>query len=290
MTYELAIGDRTYSSWSLRGWLLFDTSGLPVRLRTARMYTPQFSDMLADFTPARLVPAMKTPEGIVVYETLAMAETLTERHPDLPFWPKDPVARGLARSITSEMHAGFGALRNACTMNLRCTFKGFQPSPEVLADIARIETLWTTARDRYGANGPWLFGDWSVADVFYAPVATRIATYGLPVGPTAAAYVKAHLAHGPFRRWRAMGAAEKFIQPGYDRPLPELAWPGPTILAAKAVATGPSENTTCPYSGKPVTDFLELDGRVFGFCNPFCRDKTVADPMAWPAFVRIYQK
>ncbi len=290
MTYELAIGDRTYSSWSLRGWLLFDPFNIPVRVCSARMYSPEFKALLADFAPARLVPAMKTPAGDVVYETLAMAETLAETHPDTDFWPQEPAARAFARSISAEMHSGFGALRSACTMNLRCAFQGFQPDVAVLADLARIEFLWSLARDRFGASGPWLFGDWSVADVFFAPVATRIATYQLPVGKLAQTYVAAHLGHPSLRRWRALGVAENYIQPGYDLDLPELPWPGPALLTAKPIAAGPSENAICPYSGRPVTDFLELDGRVFGFCNPTCRDKTVADPMAWPAFVKIYQK
>ncbi len=290
MTYQLAIGDRTYSSWSLRGWLLFDSFDIPVQIRSARMYSPAFDAMLRDFAPARLVPAMKTPEGDVVYDTLAMAETLAERHSTTAFWPRNPAARAFARSITAEMHSGFGALRTACTMNLRCAFAGFTPDKAVLADVARIEDLWTQARQSFGGSGPWLFGDWSVADVFYAPVATRIATFGLPVGGIAADYVAAHLAHPSFRRWRAMGFAEKYIQPGYDPDLPEKPWPGPAPLAAKPVPSGPSENATCPYSGKPVTDFLAIGDRVFGFCNPFCRDKTVADPLAWPAFVKIYQK
>ena len=226
MTYDLAIADRTYSSWSLRGWLLFDAFDLPVRVRTARMYSPGFAEMLADFAPARLVPAMKTPEGHVVYDTLAMAETLAERHPEIAFWPKDPAARAFARSITAEMHAGFGALREACTMNLRCTFDGFEPSDTVQADVARIETLWDTARQQFGAAGPWLFGDWSIADVFYAPVATRIVTFDLPVGPAAQSYVSAHLAHPSFLRWRAQALAENYTQPGYDLDLPERSWPG----------------------------------------------------------------
>jgi len=290
MTYELALGDRTYSSWSLRGWLLFETFDLPVKTRSARMYSDEFKTLLQDFAPARLVPAMKTPAGHVVYDTLAMAETLAEVHPDLPFWPSDPAARAFARSLTAEMHSGFGALREACSMNLRCAFDGFQPSDAVLADIARIESLWQMARDRFGETGPWLFGHWSVADVFYAPIATRIATFRLPVNETAAAYVAAHLANPAFRRWRAMGLAENYIQPGYDPDLPELRWPGPTPLAATPINSGQAENETCPYSGKPVTDLMDLEGRVFGFCNPFCRDKTVADPMAWPQFVKIYEK
>jgi glutathione S-transferase len=290
MSYELAIGDRTYSSWSLRGWLLFETFGLPVKTRSARMYSADFTTLLADFAPARLVPAMKTPEGDVVYDTLAMTETLAERHPDLPIWPTDPAARALARSVTAEMHAGFAALRTDCTMNLRSAFQGFQPSDAVRADLARLDLLWTKARQTFGSKGPWLFGTWSAADVFYAPVATRIATYRLPVSDLAADYVAAHLANPAFRRWRAMGLAENYIQPGYDPDLPALPWPGPQPLHATAVTQGQPENQTCPYSGRPVTDLMQIDGRVFGFCNPFCRDKTVADPLAWPDFAAIYQK
>jgi glutathione S-transferase len=290
MTYELAIGDRTYSSWSLRGWLLFSPFNLPVKTRTARMYSQGFQDLLADFAPARLVPAMKTPDGDVVYDTLAMAETLAEAHPDIAFWPTDPAARAFARSITAEMHSGFGALRDACSMILCNSFYGFQPSSAVLDDLKRLELLWETARSRFGGQGPWLFGDWSVADVFYAPVATRIATFKLPVGDTAKAYVAAHLANPHFRRWRAMGIAENYQQPDYHPDLPVSPWPGPEILVAKAITSGTSENANCPYSGNPVINLLEIEGRVFGFCNPFCRDKTVADPLAWPDFVNIYQK
>jgi len=290
MTYELAIGDRTYSSWSLRGWLLFATFELPVKTRTARMYSQGFNDLLADFAPARLVPAMKTPEGHVIYDTFAMAETLAEAHPETDFWPKDPAARALARSITAEMHSGFGALRDACSMILACGFEGFEPSQAVRADLARIEQLWALARQRFGGSGSWLFGDWSVADVFYAPVATRIATFDLPVGDIAQEYVASHLANPHFRRWRAMGIAENYEQPGYHPDLPKRNWPGPAIVQAKAVTAEKSENTRCPYSGKPVTDFMEIEGRIFGFCNPWCRDRTAADPMAWPDFVKIYQK
>ncbi|MFT4716656.1 MAG: glutathione S-transferase [Paracoccaceae bacterium] len=290
MTYELAIGDRSYSSWSLRGWLLFAAFDLPVKTRTARMYSQGFHDLLADFAPARLVPAMKTPAGDIVYDTLAMAETLAEAHPDIAFWPKDPAARALARSITAEMHAGFGALRDACTMVLNCSFEGFEPSAVVLSELARIDALWTIAHDKFGNSGPWLFGEWSIVDVFYAPVATRIATFDLPVGNLAQSYVRAHLANPHFRRWRAMGAAENYQQPGYHPDLPTRLWPGPAPISASPVKAGTPENALCPYSQLPVTDFMAIESRVFGFCNPWCRDKTVADPMAWPEFVKIYQK
>ena len=286
MTYELAIGDRTYSSWSLRGWLLFSQFDIPVKTRTARLYTDELPQLLADYAPARLVPAMKH-NGNVVFDTLAMAETMAENHPDKPFWPTDPAARAFARSIVAEMHSGFSALRGACPMNLRYQWVGFDPSAEVLADCMRVEQLWSLARAQFGADGPWLFGTYSIADVFYAPVATRFATYNLPRGDVANSYIETTLADPTFRRWRAMGLAQNHIQPTYDMGLDTTTWPGPAPLPARAVDSGPAQNAACPYSGKPVTDFLQLNGQVWGFCNPFCRDKTVADAGAFPEFIEM---
>lgn len=285
MTYDLLIGDRSYSSWSLRGWLLFDAFGIPVRVRTARLYEAAFGTALAAFPPAHTVPVMRTPAGTVVADSLAIAEELADRHPEAGLWPADPERRAVARRLAAEMHAGFGALRQHCPMNLRLSYADCAPPPAVQADVERIEAIWAGAMDISG--GPWLCGDWSVADVFYAPVAARIAGYGLTVSPEASAYVARHLAHPSFRRWRAMGLVEGPEQPFYARDYPQRPWPGPRPRPARAVAAGPSENALCPYSGRPVTDFMEMEGRVFGFCNPFCRDKTVADPEAWPAFAAL---
>lgn len=223
MTYTLAIGDRTYSSWSLRGWLMFAKFDIPVEVKTARLYSPAFLEMLKDFGGGRTVPAMRFGD-VVVSDTYAMAETLAERHPNL--WPSDPVARGFARSITAEMHSGFGPLRDACTMNLQHCFDGFVVSDAVQKDISRIEALWTEARSRFGADGPWLFGEHSLADVFYAPVATRIVTYNLPVSDVARAYAQTTITDAALVEWREAGLAENFVQPGYDLDLPRVAWPG----------------------------------------------------------------
>ena len=290
MTYDLAIADRAYSSWSLRGWLLFDAFSLPVRVQHARLYTDELPRLLERFSPARTVPAMRTPEGTVVAESLAIAEELASRHPEAGLWPKDPAARAVARMLAAEMHAGFTALRSHCPMNLRVSYSDCAPPDAVLADIARLETIWSWARRETGAEGPWLCGVYSAADAFFAPVAGRIAGYNLPVGADAAAYVTAHLAHPSFRRWRAMGFADGADQEFYRRDYPRRPWPGPAPLAARAVDHGPSVNDTCPYSGKPVTHFLEIGGHIFGFCNAFCRDKTVADPEAWPKFKALLPK
>jgi glutathione S-transferase len=234
MTYHLAIGDRSHSSWSLRGWLMFVKLGLPVTLRSARLYTPDLAALLADFGGARTVPALRIeePAGVsILWDTLAMAETLAERHRDRRFWPAEGPARALARSLVAEMHSGFLALRSACPMNLRRAYVGFAPSEAVLDDLARIEALWAlprATRARGAARGPWLFGDYCLADVFFAPVATRVATYDLPLGPAAMEYVAAHLADPDFRAWRAAGLAEPWVQPHYDLGLPERPWPGPT--------------------------------------------------------------
>ncbi len=289
MTYDLAIADRAYSSWSLRGWLLFDVFGLPVRTQTARLYTDEVAQLLTGFFPARTVPAMRTPEGTVVSESLAIAEELASRHPDAGLWPADPAARAMARVLASEMHAGFTALRSHCPMNLRVSYTDCAPPDAVRADLARLELLWSWARRQTGAQGDWLCGAYSAADAFFAPVAARIAGYTLSVGADAAAYVAAHLAHPSFRRWRAMGFADGADQAFYGRDYPRRPWPGPAPVAARAVDQGPSVNSTCPYSGKPVTHFLETGGRIYGFCNAFCRDKTVADPEAWPKFMAIHQ-
>ncbi|MEO1562294.1 MAG: glutathione S-transferase [Pseudomonadota bacterium] len=285
MTYELAIGDRLFSSWSLRGWLAFAKFNIPVKVRHARMYNPAFDTLRAEFAPTRTVPAVRI-DSDVVWDSLAIAETLAERHPEACFWPKDITARAAARSITAEMHSGFTALRSNCPMDLRHRYLDYAVPDDVRADVDRIETLWAYART-YAGCGPWLFGAYSVADLFYAPVAMRFATYGLVESQMAQDYVAQHLSDQTFRQWRAMGFAENFQQTVYDRDLTKADWPGPKPRAARAVDGTASENTHCPYSGDPVTHFLEMDGRKFGFCNAFCRDKTLADPEAWPAFLAM---
>ena len=227
MTYHLAIGDRAYSSWSLRGWLLFDAFDIPVTVHTARLYTDEVAQLLAGFAPARTVPAMRTPDGAVVPDSLAIAEELATRHPDAGHWPREARARSVARVLCAEMHAGFTALRNHCPMNLRISYSDCAPPAPVLADLARIEALWAWARAQTGSTGPWLCGDYSAADAFYAPVAARIVGYNLPLGSAAMAYVLAHLAHPSLQRWRATGLTDGADQPAYDRDWPQRPWPQP---------------------------------------------------------------
>ena len=289
MTYDLLVGDRSYSSWSLRGWLLFAAHDIPVRVRLADMRDPGFAEALRDWPPARTVPTVRSDDGAVWTDSLAIAEGLAERHPEAGHWPAAPRARALARSVAAEMHSGFAALRSACPMNLRVLWQGFEPSDEVRADLARIEALWSLARGMAEGDGPWLFGPYGAADAFFAPVAMRIAGYRLPVGDDARLYVDAHLRDGHLRRWRALGEARDRTLAHYDQGLPTAPFPVPDPIEARAVAEGPSVNALCPYSGKPVSHFMEAGGRVWGFCNAHCRDKTAADPGAWPDFRALYE-
>ena len=226
MTYDLFIGDRTFSSWSLRGWLMFAKFGIPVNTHLVGLYSGTMAQDLAELAPARLVPVMRDADGVVIGDTLAMAETLAERHPDAGFWPQDPARRAFARWIVAEMHSGFTALRDACPMQLQHQIQGFKPSDAVLADLARIEELWTLAKSQYGADGPWLLGAYSLADVFYAPVTARIAGYKLPVGMVAQDYTAQTISDPEFLAWRAEGLKVTYDPFPYHNGSPTAPWPG----------------------------------------------------------------
>lgn len=223
MTYDLFLGDRTFSSWSLRGWLMLETFGLPHKVHMVGLYSGTMAQDLAPLAPARLVPALRLPDGTVVGETAAMADTLAERHPDIAMWPQDASARTTARWLVAEMCSGFGPLRSNCPMQLNHVLQGFDPAP-VASDLARLETLWAHARG-FAPDGPWLFGDWSLADVFYAPVAARIVGYDLPVSEAARSYCMSLIAHPAFKAWRAEGQKIIYDPIPYAMDLPTHAWP-----------------------------------------------------------------
>ena len=229
MTYRLLIADKSYSSWSLRGWLSFHAFDIRCAVTSTRMYCADFARDLAAFTdaPVRTVPVARTPAGGVLTDSIAIAWHLAEAFPRHGLLPASPPARTDALNLMAEMHSGFGALRGDCPMNLRTGWVGFRPGAAVLADLARVETLWARALAAHG--GPWLCGGYSLADVFFAPLATRLATYGLPVSDLARAYVGRHLSHPQFTLWRDAGRAEGPDQPSYDMGLPrrEFALPPP---------------------------------------------------------------
>jgi glutathione S-transferase len=228
MQDTLILGDRGHSSWSLRAWLLVEKAGLPIDIRFVDFAAAaSVAEQLSAHAPARTVPTLLTADGAVVSESLAIAEELADRHPEAGLWPEAPRARATARALAAEMHAGFAALRAECPMNLFTAYRGFVPSDAVRADLARLDAIWAHARSAFCGDGPWLCGRYSVADAFYAPVATRIATYGLPVTPDAQAYVAAHLADPAFRTWRAEALATGTLLPWYRMALDEAPWPGP---------------------------------------------------------------
>ena len=204
---------------------MLEKFGLPYRTHMVGLYSGTMAADLAPLAPAQLVPVLRTPEGTVVGESMAMAETLAERHPDAGMWPHDAGARATARWLCAAMASGFGALRSACPMQLEHVTEDFRPSTEVRQDLDRIETLWTHARTMADGNGDWLFGRYSLADVFYAPVAARIIGYDLPVTETARTYCHKVIADPAFRAWRAEGLKVRYDPFPYDMGLPTRPWP-----------------------------------------------------------------
>ncbi len=216
MTYSLLIGQKSYSSWSLRGWLSFAPFDIPVTVHSAVIYSDTFYDDVAAFGAHRTVPAVRTPDGGMLTDSLSIGWHLAEAFPDKGLLPSDPVARAEAQSVIAEMHSGFTALRGACPMNLRTAWAGFEPSADVLADVARIDEIWTRALDHSG--GPFLYGAFTLADAFYAPVVTRLLTYGLPMSDTVHRYAQALTTHPAFLSWRTEGLTEDAEVDVYDMP------------------------------------------------------------------------
>lgn len=205
---------------------MLEKFGLPYREHLVGLYDGTLAEDLAPLAPARLVPVLRLPDGTVVGETLAMAQTLAERHPDAGLWPADPAARASARWLCAAMAAGFGALRGSCPMQLHHVWEGFVPTAEVREDVARIEELWRHARGFAGGNGPWLFGAYSLADAFYTPVAARIVGYGLPVSEAAAVYCRTVIDDPAFKKWRNSGLEKDYSPYPYELGLPRSPWPG----------------------------------------------------------------
>ena len=209
---KLIIGNRTYSSWSLRGWLAAKQSGLPFETQLVAMDTPEWkSGEAKQGMPSGKVPVLwdgKTP----VWDSLGIILWLSDKGGHDRYWPRELPARALAYAMSAEMHSGFPALRAGCPMNLKERFPAFAPTPEILAEAARVDALWSEARDKYGSDTdlPWLFGAFGAADIMFAPVVTRIDSYGLPVSGTARAYVDAVLAHPWMTEWTAAARAETF--------------------------------------------------------------------------------
>jgi glutathione S-transferase len=225
MTYDLYIGDRLFSSWSLRGWLMFEKFDIPCNTHLIGLYSGTMAQDMAPLAPARLVPAIRTPEGTVIGESLAIAETLAERHPEAGFWPRDGAARATARWLCAEMTSGFGALRAACPMQLQHINQGFEPPDAVVKDLTHLEALWSHARSVSGVSSGWLFGDYCLADVFYTPVAARVIGYDLPVSDGARTYCNALLGDPAVIMWRDEALKTTYDPFPHALDLPQRSWP-----------------------------------------------------------------
>jgi len=203
----LVVGNKNYSSWSLRAWLGLKTAGIDFAERVVPLDTPEFRSSLAAISAAGRVPVLVDGE-VTVWDSLAILEWVAERCPTA--WPLDPAARAQARSISAEMHSGFVALRREMPMNMRATGRRIDASAAARSDIARIQAIWRACRSRFGERGPYLFGTFTHADAMYAPVASRMNTYGIELDTVSQAYVDAVHQHPDVSSWRAAAAAESW--------------------------------------------------------------------------------
>jgi glutathione S-transferase len=202
---KLVVGDRNFSSWSLRPWLAAKQAGLPFDEVTVRLRAADAKAAILKHSPSGKVPCL-IDGPTLVWDSLAICEYLAELAPAL--WPADRAARAEARSVSAEMHAGFTALRQNMGMEIRAAKPGEGHSPEVDADIARIVAIWESCRQRFAAGGPFLFGAFSIADAMYAPVVWRFQTYAVALPPASQAWTAAMRALPAMREWQAGALAE----------------------------------------------------------------------------------
>ena len=203
----IVLGNKNYSSWSLRGWLAVAQSGLTFDEVVIPLRQPETKAEILRHSPSGKVPALIAGDQ-VIWDSLAIGEYLAERCPEAGLWPTDPAARARARAVTAEMHSGFPALRYHMPMNITGRHPDLGRTPEVAQDIARIEEIWQDCRASFGAGGAFLFGAFCLADAAYAPVVSRFATYQVALGPVAAAYRDAVLAWPALVDWSQAAAAE----------------------------------------------------------------------------------
>ena len=208
--FTLYIGNRNYSSWSLRAWLVMKASGLPFEEVLIPLYEPPCRPEILRHSPSGKVPVLHHGERRI-WDSLAIGEYLAERVPAARLWSEDWAARAVARSISAEMHAGFANLRRHLPMNMRSTFTGREIIPEIQADLDRIAAIWRDCRRRFGAGGAYLFGGFTIADAMYAPVASRLRTYCITFEAEAQAYADSLWAYGPLQEWVAAAGNEPWV-------------------------------------------------------------------------------
>ena len=211
----LVMGNRNYSSWSLRGWLALEQSGLPFREEMVWFDEDADRKRRRSFGPTGTVPVLRHGD-LVVWDSLAIGEYVAELAPEAGLWPGDRAARAAARSVCAEMHSGFPAIRGNLAMNVRARADYREPAPDVAREIARLIAMWTATRRTFGQEGPFLFGRRTLADAFFAPVAFRFRTYAIPVEGEAAHWIETLLDLPAMRDWATKAETEGHPQPAYD--------------------------------------------------------------------------
>ncbi len=211
----LVIGNKAYSSWSLRPWLLMTHAGIEFDEERIALYQADSRERMQRYSPAGRVPVLVDGD-LTVWDSLAICEYLAEKHPEKQLWPTDVHARANARSICAEMHSGFASLRSQMPMNVRARMPGRGKPPEVRADISRIETMWNDCRTHFGSQGPFLYGQFSIADAMYAPVVTRFHTYDVGLAGAASEYLETILRLPAMQAWIAGAQAEIEVIKQYE--------------------------------------------------------------------------
>lgn len=212
----LIIANRNYSSWSLRAWLALEATGVTFDEVVVPLGTPETEAAIRRWSPTGRLPAYRDRE-ILVWDSLAICEHLAEAYPEARLWPSDPVARAVARSVAAEMHSGFVPLRKHMPMNLRASYPGEGRGEGVDEDIARIAEIWETCRTTFGSGGDLLFGHFTIADAFFAPIVSRFRTYGVVLEGTAGEYMEAVWALPAMQDWAEKAHAEPWTVARYDR-------------------------------------------------------------------------
>lgn len=213
--YTLIIGNKAYSSWSLRPWLLMKHAGIGFEENRISLYEHDSKQTLLRYSGAGKVPVLRHGE-LIIWDSLAICEYLAEKHPEKRLWPADAAVRAHARSTSAEMHSGFGNLRSQMPMNVRRKIPNRATTREASADIARIQEIWEECRSRFGGTGPFLYGEFSIADAMFAPVVSRFHTYGVALSDTGADYSRHILALPAFLEWVAAANAETEVNPSYE--------------------------------------------------------------------------
>lgn len=213
----LIIGNKAFSSWSLRPWLALKHTGLPFDEILIPLRQPDTAARIAEHSPSGRVPCLRDGDR-VIWDSLAICEYLAEIAPAAGLWPEDAGARAVARSVSAEMHSGFVGLRTHMSMDLKAMRPGVGRNAESEADIARVLELWRATRERFGADGPFLFGRFSIADAMYAPVVTRLITYGVELDDVGSAYAEAVMALPAIREWVDAAKAEPWDIYANERP------------------------------------------------------------------------